>query len=295
MDAGRNLSLRMRVLVTGAGGQLGQELVAVLSADGGGARGAEVVGADRTRLDVTDRAAVHEVLASLRPEVVVHAAAWTAVDDCETDPDRAFLVNGLGTRHLAEAARTVGAHVCYISTDYVFDGHSSRPYLEWDATNPLSVYGRSKLAGEAELGPEATVVRTSWVSGRHGSNLVKTVLRLLAEERPLRFVADQRSRPTFTAALAPVVRRLATERRPGLFHVTNQEDATRYDLARAVVALAGGDPGRVRPIATKEVVPAPPAARPAYSVLDNAALRLSGLPLLPPWQDSLEQLVRELL
>jgi dTDP-4-dehydrorhamnose reductase len=285
----------MRFLVTGAGGQLGQELVEVLSADDGGGREAEVVGADRARLDITDREAVHDVLASVRPEVVVHAAAMTAVDDCESDPDRAFLVNALGTRHVAEAARVVGAHLCYVSTDYVFDGHSRRPYLEWDPPNPLSMYGRSKLGGEAELGPDATVVRTSWVSGRHGSNLVKTVLRLLAEERPLRFVADQRSRPTFTADLAPAIRRLAIERRPGVFHVTNQEDATRYDLARAVAGLAGGDPERVQPITTAEVVPAPPAPRPAYSVLDNAALRLSGLPLLPPWQESLARLVRELL
>lgn len=284
----------MRVLVTGAGGQLGRELIEVFSADGGDGRPAEVVGADRGRLDVTDRAAVREVLAAVRPEVVVHAAAWTAVDDCEADPDRAFLVNALGTRHLAEAARAVGAHVCYISTDYIFDGRSPRPYREWDPPSPLSVYGWSKLGGEAELGPEATVVRTSWVCGRHGANLVKTILRLLAEERPLRFVDDQRSCPSFTAELAPAIRRLATERRPGVFHVTNQGDATRYDVARAVAVVAGSDPGRVQPIATTDVVPVPPAARPAYSVLDNAALRLSGLPLLPPWQDSLERLVREL-
>jgi dTDP-4-dehydrorhamnose reductase len=283
----------MRVLVTGAGGQLGTELVSAFSAWPPGGE-AEVVGADRARLDVSDRAAVRVAIGAVRPEVVVHAAAWTAVDDCEADPDRAFLVNALGTRHVAEAAEVAGAHVCYISTDYVFDGRASRPYVEWDQPNPLSVYGRSKLGGEAELWPGATVVRTSWVSGRRGANLVKTVLRLLSEDRPLKFVADQRGRPTLAADLAGVVRLLAAERRPGVFHVTNQGEATRYDLARAVVAAAGGDPGRVQPIATHELDPPPRAPRPAYSVLDNAALRLSGLPLLPPWQESLDKLVREL-
>lgn len=285
----------MRVLVTGAAGQLGRELVEAFSADDGTGRPAEVVGTDRGRLDITDRLAVRAVLAAVQPEVVIHAAAWTAVDDCEGDPDRAYQVNALATRHLAEAAGAVGAHLCYVSTDYVFDGRTERPYVEWDRPNPLSVYGRSKLGGEVELGPGATVVRTSWVSGRHGANLVKTVLRLLSGGRPLRFVADQQGRPTFTADLAPAIRRLVAERRPGLFHVTNQGEATRYDLARAVVAAAGGDPEQVQPIATSEVDPPPRAARPAYSVLDNAALRLSGLPLLPPWPESMARLVRELL
>jgi dTDP-4-dehydrorhamnose reductase len=284
----------MRVLVTGATGQLGRELVEAFSADDGAGRPAEVVGTDRRRLDITDRPAVLGVLAAVRPEVVVHAAAWTAVDDCEDDPDRAYQVNALATRHLAEAARAVGAHLCYVSTDYVFDGRTERPYVEWDRPNPLSVYGRSKRGGEVEAGPDATVVRTSWVSGRHGANLVKTVLRLLSGGRPLRFVADQRGRPSFTADLAPAIRLLVAERRPGLFHVTNQGEATRYDLARAVVAAAGGDPEQVQPIATSEIDPPPRAARPVYSVLDNAALRLSGLPLLPPWQESMARLVKEL-
>jgi dTDP-4-dehydrorhamnose reductase len=284
----------MRVLVTGAGGQLGRELVEAFTADDGAGSPADVVGADRARLDITDRLAVRECLAAVRPEVVVHAGAWTAVDDCEDDPDRAYRVNALGTRHVAEAARAAGSHLCYVSTDYVFDGRAEHPYLEWDPPNPLSVYGRSKLGGEAELGPDATVVRTSWVSGRHGANVVKTVLRLLSGGRPLRFVADQRGGPTFTADLAPAIRRLVAERRPGLFHVTNQGEATRYDMARAVALAAGRNPGQVQPIATSELDPPPRAPRPAYSVLDNAALRLSGLPLLPPWQESLERLVREL-
>src|SRR5579872_6720021 len=182
----------MRVLVTGAGGQLGRDVVDVLggttplggldrgSSGGAGSVSIEVVAADRARLDVINRDAVGSVMEAVRPDIVIHTAAWTAVDACEGDPDRAFAVNALGTRHVAEAARLAGAHLVYVSTDYVFDGTSPRPYREWDEPRPVSVYGRSKLAGERELGPDATVVRTSWVCGAHGANMVKTVLRLAA-------------------------------------------------------------------------------------------------------------------
>jgi dTDP-4-dehydrorhamnose reductase len=227
----------------------------------------------------------------------VHAAAWTEVDACEADPDRALAANGLGTRHVAEAARRVGAHLCYLSTDYVFDGTKPGPYTEWDDPNPQSVYGRSKLAGERELGrdPASTVVRLSWVCGRHGANMVKTILRLAAERDQLAFVDDQRGHPTFAADAAGAIRRLVAERRPGLFHVTNQGVVTWYEFARAVLESAGLDPERVRPISTAELDPPRPAPRPANSVLDNLALRLSGLPLLPHYRASLDRLVAELV
>ncbi|MCU1491532.1 MAG: dTDP-4-dehydrorhamnose reductase, partial [Acidimicrobiaceae bacterium] len=229
------------------------------------------------------------------PDLVIHPAALTAVDACETDPDRAFAVNAIGTRHLAEASRRVGAHLVYVSTDYVFDGRSERPYREWDTPNPLSVYGMSKLGGERELDASCTVVRTSWVCGRHGANMAKTVLRLAAgSQGPLRFVDDQRGSPTIASDLASVLVDLAFSRRPGIFHVTNSGTTTWYGFARAVLAAAGLDPDRVEPIATADLVPARPAPRPANSVLDNAALRLSGLPLLPPWEESLSALVVEL-
>jgi dTDP-4-dehydrorhamnose reductase len=282
-----------RVLLTGAGGQLGRDLVDAFAADGGG-KAHEVVAADRARLDVTDRDAVLQATGSFRPEVVVHAAAWTAVDACEGDPDRAMAVNALGTRHVAEGARHVGAHLCYLSTDYVFDGRATRPYTEWDEPNPLSVYGRSKLAGEAELDPGHAVVRTSWVCGRHGTNVVHTLLRLAAEGGPLRFVDDQLGCPTFTSDLAEVVRSLALSRRPGVFHVTNQGPTTWFGFARAIMAAAGLDPDRVESVTTDDLRPRRPAPRPANSVLDNAALRLSGLPLLPAWEEPLQRLVKEL-
>jgi dTDP-4-dehydrorhamnose reductase len=237
---------------------------------------------------------VLEAVEGFGPEVIVHAAAMTAVDACELHPDRAFAANALGTRNVAEAARRCGAHLVFVSTDYVFDGTSPRPYVEWDEPRPLSVYGRSKLAGERECPTGATVVRTSWLCGRHGPNLVKTVLRLAEGDGPLRFVDDQRGSPTFTADLAAAVVTLALDRRPGIFHVTNQGQTTWYGLARAVLGAAGHDPDRVRPCATADLDPPRPAPRPANSVLDNAALRLAGLPLLPEWADGLDRLLASL-
>jgi dTDP-4-dehydrorhamnose reductase len=294
--------------VTGANGQLGRDLVDALSgrvpvgalADDPrtGSLGArlpcDVVPTDLPDLDITDRAAVQRLVDRARPDVVIHGAAYTAVDACEQDPDLAFAVNAMGTRNVAEAARAVGAHLVYVSTDYVFDGNAERPYLEWDPPCPVSVYGRSKYAGELECGPADTIVRTSWVCGFHGSNMVKTVLRLAAQPGELRFVDDQRGSPTFTADLSGVLARLASERRPGRFHVTNQGITTWFGLARQVLASAGDDPERVRPVATSQLDPPRPAPRPANSALDNAALRLAGLGPMPPWEDGLRRLVEAL-
>jgi dTDP-4-dehydrorhamnose reductase len=288
----------MRVVVTGAGGQVGRELVALLQAKQAQRRrgpALEVLAATRQQLDVADRDAVLAAVGGAEPDLVVHLAAWTAVDACEGDPDRALAVNSLGTRHVAEAARRAGAHLCYVSTDYVFDGRSPRPYVEWDTPCPLSVYGRSKLGGESECDPAATIVRTSWVCGRHGANMVKTVLRLAQGDGPLRFVDDQRGSPTEARDLAGAILRLAIERLPGIHHVTNQGVASWYELAAAVVSWSGGDAARVEPIPTGALVPPRPAPRPANSVLDNAALRLAGLPLLPDWREPFEALVRDLV
>ena len=282
----------MRVVVTGAAGQVGTELVAECRRR----PELELVALTHAELDVADRERVRRTLAEVRPELVLHPAAFTAVDACETDPERAFAVNALGTRNLAEAARHVGAHLAYVSTDYVFDGTLMRPYHEWDAPNPLSVYGASKLAGERELDPGATIARASWVCGRVGQNMAKTVLRLMrASSAPLRFVEDQRGSPTFAADFAPRFVELALERRPGVYHLTNAGSTTWYGFARAVLELAGEDPARVEPITTAELEPPRPAPRPANSVLDNAALRLLGAEPLPFWRDSLGRLVAELL
>jgi len=260
----------------------------------------EVLSTDIDTLDLVDRDAVRDAVDGFRPDLVLHGGAYTAVDACESDVDTAFAVNSMGTRHMAEAATSVGAHLVYVSTDYVFDGTSDDPYGEWDTPDPRSVYGRSKLGGEQEVrsisGASGTIVRTAWVSGAHGANMVKTVLRLAAAspDSTLRFVDDQHGCPTFTADLARAIVRLGADRRPGTFHVTNQGETTWFGFVREVLAVSGHDPGRVEPIATGDLDPPRPAPRPANSRLDNAAIRLSGLPVLPRWEDALARLVAAL-
>ncbi len=299
----------MRILITGANGQLGRDLQDALAGrvpDGGrrcalfGPEGErpglahEILATDIDTLRVEDRDAVQPLFGEFRPELVFHCGAMTAVDLCETEVDLAFAVNAVGTRNIAEAAADVGAHVVYVSTDYVFDGTAERPYREWDTPCPASVYGMSKLAGERECRPGTTIVRTSWLCGAHGANMVVTALRLAGGEGELRFVDDQHGSPTFTADLAPAIVTLGLGRRPGTFHVTNSGATTWWDFVRAVLAEAGADPERVVPIRTADLDPPRPAPRPAFSVLDNMALRLLGLPTLPDWRDGLSRLVAAL-
>ncbi len=278
------------MLITGAGGQVGSELTSTFGDQ-------ELLAADRARLDVLDRQSVLEAVTTFKPDVVLHAGAWTAVDACEGDPDRAYAVNWIGTRNMTEASMRVGARLVFFSTDYVFDGTKPDPYLEFDMPNPQCVYGRSKYAAEQEVAahPEAMIVRISWVCGYHGNNMVRTVLGLSQQHEVLRFVDDQRGSPTFAADLAPALRRLVAERRTGTYHVTNQGSCSWYEFAQAVLEDAGLDPDRVRPITTAELQPPRPARRPANSVLENAALRLQGLPLLPDYRESLGRLVAQFL
>jgi len=296
----------VRILITGANGQLGRDLQDALAGrvpDGGrrcalvgpeGDRAGlkhEVLGTDIDTMRVEDRDAVLATFTQFQPELVLHGGALTAVDLCESEVDLAYAVNAIGTRNVAEAAERVGAHMVYVSTDYVFDGTADRAYREWDPPCPASVYGASKLAGEQECRPGTTIVRTSWLCGAHGANMVATALHLAEGEGELRFVDDQHGSPTFTADLAPAVVTLGLDRRPGVFHVTNSGATTWWGLVQAVLAEAGADPERVKPIRTDELDPPRPARRPANSVLDNAALRLSGLPALPDWRDGLARLV----
>ena len=280
----------MRILITGGSGQVGLALSGALA-------GHQVVAPATNVLDLGHRDRVLSCITSVEPDAVVHAGAFTDVDGCQLDPDRAWLVNALGTRHVAEGARLVGARVCYVSTDYVFRGDAGRPYTEWDRPDPISLYGKSKLAGEAELDPGSTVVRTSWVCSRNGSNFVKTILRAAANVGPegLMVVDDQHGCPTFADDLAAVIARLVVGRVPGTFHVTNQGATTWYEFASEIVAAAGLDQGMVHPIPTDALDPPRPAPRPRWSVLDNAALRLSGMPLLPDWRESLDSVVKVIL
>ncbi len=258
----------MRVAVTGPRGQVGSELVAL---------GAEAI--DR------DVNAVGRVEA----DAVIHTAAYTDVDGCETDPEKAMRVNSEGTANLVAST---DAFVVYVSTDYVFDGTKTTPYLESDPPNPLSVYGTSKLAGEHAIDvTRHAIVRTSWVCGG-GKNLVRTIVRLLDEtDQPLRFVTDQKSCLTYAADLAAGLLAIAHDRRPGVFHVTNQGALTAYELACAVARMSGHDEARVEPAVTTDLPPRP-APRPAYAVLGTEVLRADQL--LPPWEDALPRLISTL-
>ncbi len=279
----------MRVLITGAGGQLGADLVTHCAG-----LGDDVTAADRSVVDITDADAVSAFVADLEPDAVINAAAYTAVDACEDDVDTATRVNADAVGYLRAACDASGAHLVHVSTDYVFDGTLERPYVETDPTNPQSVYGRTKLAGEIAAGPAASVVRTSWVCGEHGNNMVKLVLRLAAGDTPLAFVDDQRGCPTFTADLAPALRVLAAERRPGIFHLTNSGAVSWYEFVGDILEAAGHDRTRVSPISTADLDPPRPAPRPANSVLDNAAWRAAGHPPLRDFREPLAELIDRL-
>jgi dTDP-4-dehydrorhamnose reductase len=278
----------VRVLVTGAEGQVGACVVADLERH-------DVLGLGHHALDLVDRERVEQVVGEFGPDAIVNAAAMTNVDRCERDPDGAFAANALAVRHLAVAARRVGAHVVHLSTDYVFDGESDRPYDEWDAVAPISEYGRSKLGGERELvahAPSWSIIRTSWVFGKRGSDIVSWAVREYERGELHGVLADQLSIHTYAPDLAELVARFATERRTGLFHVTSgSEAATRYDFVVAALRELGRDVDGIEPIAADGVDR--PARRPVFSALDNRALRLSGASGLRPWRDALAEYVKE--
>lgn len=277
----------VKVLITGSAGQLGTDLV--LSAQ---KFGHDVFATSHNDLDITNKTQVIEMIKAAKPEAIIHAAAWTAVDACESDPQKAIAVNRDGTANIVSAARSVGARVIYMSTDYVFDGTKPTPYVESDKPNPQSVYGASKLAGEQQLDiAQDSVVRISWVCGEHGNNMVKTILRLAETSQTLTFVDDQIGSPTFTSDVAPVLIDLATRSRPGIWHVTNQGATSWFGFARDVLRAANLDPDRVHAVASADLKPARPAKRPANSVLDNARMRKSNMTMLDDYHMPLQRLV----
>lgn len=283
----------IRVLLTGADGQLGTDIRARV----GYHLDVELVSRNRAALDVTDAASVRSTFEDVNPDIVVHAAAFTAVDDCESNEDHAFLVNSTGTRNVVDAATATGARVIYVSTDYVFDGTKSGPYVEADDPNPASVYGRSKLAGEEAvlaMGNDGLVVRTSWVCGAFGSNMVKTILRVAESHETLTFVDDQIGKPTFTTDLSAALLGLCRRDDSGIMHVTNEGVVSWYEFCREVLASSGRDPDRVKPCATHELSPPRPAPRPANSILENTRFEELGLPLLRDFRRPLSEVIAAL-
>jgi dTDP-4-dehydrorhamnose reductase len=293
-------------LVTGAGGQVGVDLLDVLSGrtpPGGdetfqpdgraiGAGEFEVLGLTRDEFDVTDRDAVLTALRATRPDVVVHLAAYTAVDRAEEDAVSCFYVNEHGTESVVLGARDVGAHLIAISTDYVFDGTKGAAYVEDDATHPLNIYGASKRGGELHCASSDTVVRTSWVMGVRGKNVIHAIANKASAGESVRFVNDQTGSVTGASDLARSLATLVRERPGGTWHVANSDATTWFDIAAYVGTLLGRVDDFASPVATSELLPTPLAARPARSDLDTAKFA-SSWSALAPWRDAVARLVRD--
>jgi len=273
----------MKIVITGASGQLGQDLTEILAPKN------EVFSFSRRDMDVSNYKKAAEAISSIEPNVVIHSAAFTNVDECETNPDKAYLINAIGARNVALACQIAQAAMVYPSTDYLFDGKKGSPYIEFDEPNPLSVYGKSKLAGEKyvqSLLGRYYIIRTSWLYGR-GKNFVQTILKLATEKRELSIVSDQIGSPTSTYDLARKIALLIDEPLYGTYHITNQGSCSWYEFAKEILAVSAVRNVIVKPITTQELKR--PAPRPAYSVLKNYCLELMGLELLRPYQEALQE------
>lgn len=281
---------KQKVLVTGAGGQLGQEFVRL------DVPGIQFVGVDRQVMDITDSVQCVQVMERIVPDTVIHCAAYTAVDRVETDEERAWQINAVGTENVARAAEAIGAKLCYISTDYVFDGNETQPYLENASTAPQTVYGRTKLAGEKlaqELCSQVFIVRTSWLYGYYGNNFVNTMLRLGQHHQELKVVNDQTGSPTYTLDIVKFIAELVQTHQYGVYHASNSGSCTWYDFARAIFEEAGlNNKITVIPCQTKEFPR--PAPRPAYSVLAHDALLRAGFEPMRHWRAALKEFLKPL-
>lgn len=286
-----------KVLLIGAKGQVGQELQVTLPYLG------EVISIGREELDLTNSEKISQLIGEIHPDYLVNAAAYTAVDKAETEPDLAYSINAIAPKIMAESAEKIKAKFLHISTDYVFDGRKNTPYLETDLTNPLGVYGQSKLRGEEEIktvNSQAIILRTAWVYGSYGkSNFVKTMLRLGKEREELKVVVDQVGSPTWAKDIATAITHLLinVDNPPGIYNFTNSGVASWFDLTKAIFeeAKISGIPlkiQRVIPITTAEYPT--PAVRPAYSVLSGQKISQQ-LDYIPPyWRDSLKAMLNQL-
>lgn len=277
----------MRVLLTGANGQLGKELIKRL-------QGSDFLAVDIREMDITNQINTLQVINSYQPDVVIHGAAFTNVDKAETDQQTAYKVNAIGAQNVATACLSCGAKMVYVSTDYVFDGTIGRAYNEFDQVNPKNVYGKTKLAGEIltkHILNRLLIVRTSWLYG-DGNNFVRTMLMLGAEKTELKIVNDQHGCPTSTVDLAGAILQLIETEYYGIFHAVNNGVTTWYGFAKKIFELSGNQQVRVLPQTTAELNR--PAPRPSYSPLENMMLGLTIGNVMRPWEEALGEFLKEI-
>ncbi len=278
----------MQILVTGAAGRLGGRLVEILTSSGHGVTGADVVGDQVERLDITDFAATRALAAAVQPDVIIHPAAWTDVDGCAREPEKAIQINGLGTQNVALAAAHVGAAVVYVSSNEVFDGKLDRPYREYDSTKPVNPYGYSKWVGEQALvavTPKHYIVRTSWLFAHGGKNFIQAVLNAASAGKPLRIVTTEVANPTYNDDLADAIAALIETGRYGTYHLVNEGTCSRYHFARYFLDRSGFADTLITPIVGAEWPRL--SMPPVYAGLQNSAAAMLGI-TLRPWQKAVD-------
>ncbi len=279
----------MKILVTGARGQLAQEIIVQAEALGNA-----VTPLSRTDLDISDFSAVSSAISTASPDVIINCAAFNDVDGAETDWEAAFLSNGVGVKNLATASERAGAVLLHFSSDYVFNGHTERPYTVADVPDPINSYGQSKLLGEENLAASATryfLIRTSWVFGHGAHSFPLKLLQWASSKKELRIVDDQEASPTYCADLARAALKLIDTGRFGLYHATNSGQCSRYEWAAYILERSGWD-GVLTPAKSSEFPL--PAERPAYSVLDNFPLASTIGEEMPHWKDATDRFLKEM-
>lgn len=277
----------MKILILGARGMLGQDLVPLLSLN------YEVIPRDIQDFDITDAERVKKEVLALKPQVVINAAAYTDVDGCESNKELAFSVNADGAGNIARACLLAQAKLIHLSTDYIFDGSLSRPYREHDQPAPLNIYGLSKLKGEIaiqESGAAYLIIRTQWLYGAHGKNFVDTIIRLSRQEKELRVVNDQHGSPTYTKDLSWAIKVLMEKDAQGIIHVANSGSCTWYEFAREILHQVGLNQIPIIPISSAEL--ARPAPRPANSILDCHKFEKIIGEKMRPWKDALKEYIK---
>jgi dTDP-4-dehydrorhamnose reductase len=278
----------MRILVTGAAGRLGSRLVQLLTEQGHSVTGVDIVGENVEKLDIANFEHTREFIAGLQPDLVLHPAAWTDVDGCAREPEKAIAINGFGTQHVALGAAAVGAGILYVSSNEVFDGQARRPYREYDGTQPINPYGYSKWVGERailHINPRHYIVRTAWLFAHGGRNFIQAVLGAAEAGKPLRVVTNEVANPTYNDDLAAAIVQLITTERYGVYHLVNEGYCSRYQFARYFLDKAGFQDIPIQPISSHEWPR--PATPPEYAAMANMAAGHIGI-RLRSWQEAVD-------